>query len=257
MPKPVQESFDVLTTAKEKINAILKVDPNSVMTLLAINTLFERIEARLRLFGSVADPVAEQAKGNPLQPMKTFMGKIITRTKPLDRSLTTPKQEHVARIANLVDQLEVGILKLNPHSILKAYTSPDSLLVLRGLAKRAGMADFKERAIDVKFIADIKNALNIRLKVQEKIELQDTGDVENELQEDRLQQIVKEENTWPANREEVSQEAKHRSAVTMGLKDVGEVKTVKEEEIPPLMTEEKQPAANTTTTKNNPQQKSR
>lgn len=68
-----------------------------------------------------------------------------------------PKELERRLFADKVDRLQLAIFKLDDKAILESYQQEQH--VIRGVAKRAGLEDFKEAAVNEEFLGRIRVAL--------------------------------------------------------------------------------------------------
>lgn len=161
MAKPVQESLQAITTAKNTVNKLL-TGTEHVNQLLEINGLFRRLETRLQFMGAVTEPETFKAKTSGKEefpPITSFMGEKIVREKKISSDDLNPDETRKANFRDKVNKLYGTILNLTPHIVLNSYTMADDILVLRGVAKLAGIEDYKERELTAAFVEDIKKAI--------------------------------------------------------------------------------------------------
>ena len=81
MAKPVQEAQALLKESQKQINALL-AGPEHVHNLLNINSLFDRISARLTYMGGILEPEKKDPSAPPqFPPITHFMGEKIVKTE--------------------------------------------------------------------------------------------------------------------------------------------------------------------------------
>lgn len=158
MAKPVQESLSLLTKTQQDINSLLKgVDMGA--NLLSINAKFSEIKARLEFMGAVAEPESvKQNTDEMFPPITNFMGEKILLTKTSSADLNPGKNEKdvfLKKVEKLYDTLPA----YSSEQLLKSYVTASDLLILRGVAKKAGVPDYKESPLTIQFIEKIKAAV--------------------------------------------------------------------------------------------------
>lgn len=163
MANPVQESLKVLTEANQKIQKLL-TGTEHVHQLLEINTLFRRIHTRLVFMGAVTEPEHKSQNGATMEfkPITNFMGEEIRPAKKVTQSDINPDEARRQQFLSKVDKLYSEFLTLTPAIVLNAYTIPEDVLVVRGVAKRAGVRDFQEKKMSVAFMEEIAQAINAK-----------------------------------------------------------------------------------------------
>ena len=164
MSKPVQQSVSVIQGAKKQVNNLLS-SPEFVHNRLELNSLFDRILTRLKFMGATLEPEQKEQTGFP--PIKNFMGEKIVKTARVAVGDLNPKEAEKKVYLDKVNSLYDSFLQTDPSSILKNYTIPEDVLVIRGVAKRAGVEGYDKRELNVSFIEDI--ALAIEVKEEERL----------------------------------------------------------------------------------------
>lgn len=173
MAKPVQESLSIIKEAQTKVNDQLK-DSEHVHQLLEINTLFRRLQTRLEFMGAVTEPeVNNSSKTDMFPPIKKFMGETIVRSSGGDKNDAKPGDDVKERFRQKVQMLHDSLVETTAEVILRAYTSEEDLLVIRGVAKKVKLEGFDTKPINEEFIKAVKEAqmqLADNLKKQQQID---------------------------------------------------------------------------------------
>lgn len=156
MAKPIQDSISIVTEARKKVNELFK-DSGLINSLPEMNGLFDRMLTRLKFMGGTLEPksVEEPTGPDPFPPITNFMGEDIRRPENKIAADLNPaaaeKQLYLDKVQNLYSKLPT----MNPESILKSYVIPEDILVLRGVAKRAGVANYETAELNTEFIGAI------------------------------------------------------------------------------------------------------
>lgn len=173
MPKPVQELLQATDKLQRDFKRLL-TGTEMVNSLLEFDNFFQRIKFRLTSMGAVTEPDIIKKEANEFPPITNFMGEDLTNGKQeILKDLIRPKEAEKQAFLYAVEKLYNELPTANPHSIINAYTLPEHILILRGVAKRAGVADYETRPMTVQFLEDI--ILGIGIKEEEK-KLQGTVD---------------------------------------------------------------------------------
>lgn len=168
MSKPVQECLNIVAEAKNKCIQLLTGTPH-VNNILELNALFTRIETKLTYMGAVTEPdlATKSLEQQMFQPITNFMGEEIVVSKPINKAQLSPKQDEVLKFQNDVTALYAGIRTMEPGQVLRAHPLPEHILIVRGVAKRAGVDDFASAVWNEKFIEDIQLAIELKEEVNE------------------------------------------------------------------------------------------
>ncbi len=153
--------MEVVESCQRAVNKILS-DPQLIQNLLPINASFRQIKSRLAFVGGVLEPEVNKASTPEFPPITNFMGEDISRPSPLVSADINPTEAKRQDFLAKVDRLEKDLPGMPTHVVLNAYTRKEDVLVLRGVAKRAGVAEFDKKEITVAFIEEIVVALQKR-----------------------------------------------------------------------------------------------
>lgn len=166
MSTPIEQAYGLVSDAKQEVNELLK-GTEHVGNLLYLNGLFDRILTRLKFSGGVSEP-AKQTQKVTFPPITNFMGEEIKGPETLKAADLNPddaaKREYLAKVERLYG--EIG--QISAETIVNSYTIPGDISVLRGVAKKAGVAGYKDAAITVDFVKSIVNAITKRTDAAKK-----------------------------------------------------------------------------------------
>lgn len=140
----------------------------------------------------------ESTTDNPLlntTVVHKIMGKEVGGSRrPVTSAMLTPSKDDTARFVAQVNDLYAGFLALKDRDIISIVGKPGGIALIRGVAKKAGLADWEARdssEIDVAFFADIRSGIrqnNISSELNASIDaelqhvdaVEDTDDEEQE-----------------------------------------------------------------------------
>jgi hypothetical protein len=159
--KPIKAANQAVADCKQIVNKLLS-GPQHVHQLLTINQFFDRIKTRLNFMGGMLE-AEKPTPGSPVEekhpPIKSFMGRKIQRKEGSPSAELDPNAAQKKAFLDKVEKLFDTIEKIPTNTLLNSYSRPDDVIVLRGVAKRAGLQGFDKRPIDVKFIDDVREAV--------------------------------------------------------------------------------------------------
>lgn len=158
MSQPVQQSLQVVKAARAEVNKIL-TGTEGGLQLLELNNFFQRIETRLVFMGAVTEPDNVKAIKDDHPPITSFMGKKVEIRKGTSAQDIKLDDDEKKIFLAKVDKLWANIHSLGSESVLNAYTQPGDVLVLRGVAKRAGIEDFEKQELNISFVDQIKKGV--------------------------------------------------------------------------------------------------
>jgi len=162
MSQPIQDSLQKIKQAQVEVNKNLS-DTDYRGNLLEINSLFQRLIARLVFMGAIENP-DDKPQDRKLQPMTRFMGRDVKQDKTSAADLD-PNEHMKQQYLQKVNKLYESIQFTAPSIILNAYTMTDDVMVLRGVAKKAGVEGFESKELNQDFIEEIQ--FNIAAKIEE------------------------------------------------------------------------------------------
>lgn len=153
MSQAIQDSLQKIKQTQMEVNKSLG-ETDYRGNLLEINSLFQRLIARLVFMGGIENPDSAPKETN-LQPATRWMGRDIKQDKTTAADLNPDAEARKIFLAK-VDKLYEQISFMQPSIILNSYTISDDIMVIRGVAKRAGVKDFESRELNTAFIEDIQ-----------------------------------------------------------------------------------------------------
>jgi hypothetical protein len=154
----IKQAADLLVETKEEVLVILSGDEHSSLSL-AVGPQLQAIINRL-YFMSGFTPEVITAPVDQFPPITNFMGEEIKLKKILTVEDSNPTDVERSIFLSKVENLYVEIVSLAPDGILNAYTLPEDVLVLRGVAKKAGVEGYDEKEINLAFIEAIATAIH-------------------------------------------------------------------------------------------------
>lgn len=175
MPTPIQDAYQLVDQTQSQVQQLLS-GPEHNRNLLSINTNFRIIKEHLKFMGGILEPQAEQAKTKSrFPPITNFMGKEIKRAN-VGVEDTAPTDDAKSRFLAKVNKLYNEIVGMNPEVIIKSYTQANDVLVLRGVAIRAGVSDKNDtREITKEFVEEIQFAIIEKAETAEEMEAIDNA----------------------------------------------------------------------------------
>lgn len=152
-----------LMTQAAELTLKFKEDMKGLLAGTEFNNIFIQADAqtqqilnRLNHLSGVAPTTAPLVQ---FKPMTDFMGEKIIGPKQVTKEDYTAGPDDFRVFKGRVDRLKAELPTLHNSAILNGYTLPEDQLVVRGVAKIAGVENFEEREIDEKFIEEIRKGL--------------------------------------------------------------------------------------------------
>lgn len=161
MSKAIQDSLQKIKQAQVEVNKNL-ADTDYRGNLLEINSLFQRLIARCVFMGGIENP-DDKPKNRTLQPMTRFMGRDVKQDKTSAADLN-PAEHEKQQYLQKVNKLYESIQFTAPSIILNSYTMIDDILVLRGVAKKAGVGGYETKELNQAFVEEIQFAIAAKIE---------------------------------------------------------------------------------------------
>jgi hypothetical protein len=179
---PIEQTSEMLSFANDSAKELLSGNPS--VLLLVTSNLTQLINKLNFMTGrqTASTPAVEHP------PITNFMGEEITYANKINKADLTPAQADREAFIDKVERLYTQFDTITPQGLLNSYTLPEDQLVIRGVAKRAGVEDYEDRTIDEDFIEDIAIAIN-----NKKADDAQQAEIERQLQNDQQKsQVTKE-----------------------------------------------------------------
>lgn len=155
MSQKLLDAIKILTAAKvEATETIKEADEHGHLTII-IGTNMERLINQLAFVAGVSIGSTEKVD---FPPVTNFMGEEITVPKPIKEEDYSVDEFEVKSFVDKVNRLYNEIESIAPEGVLNSYTIPEDQMVLRGVAKKAGVEGYEDRVINESFINDIVTA---------------------------------------------------------------------------------------------------
>jgi hypothetical protein len=158
------DAADLLEDARNQVLELLSDRPNLT---LQVKTSMNLLINRLRTLGGTKKLASETKQ---FEPVTSVMGVPVSRA-PLEKNIAieemTPAELERKNFIDKVNKLQANIFTLTNEQILDAYKVEP--LVLRGVARRAGLDHFKTAEINGTFLDEIREGLRAQEKGMEEI----------------------------------------------------------------------------------------
>lgn len=159
MSQAIQDSLQKIKQTQMDVNKSL-AETDYRGNLIEINSLFQRLIARLVFMGAVENPT-DGPQERKLEPMTRFMGRDIKQDKTTAADLN-PQQAEIDAYLKKVDKLYEQIIFMQPSIILNSYTMENDVMVLRGVAKKAGVEGSESKKLNEMFVEEIQIAIKAK-----------------------------------------------------------------------------------------------
>lgn len=151
----IETAIKLLVDTKEELSELLG-DENHLLMVNFISN-FDRMIGRL-------DFISSRSSMTPLgqvdfPPITNFMGEELNVTKKVDVEELEPDDSDRAKFAQKVSDLQKNLPAISNEKILESYVVKEDQLVIRGVAKRAGLPNYKEAEINGTFLDEIRQGL--------------------------------------------------------------------------------------------------
>lgn len=147
----IKKAFAILQKAKSDVEKTLSAKEHSTL-LLGITAGFNKISNKLAFLSGVN---INQDSKRKFDPITNFMGEDLSIPEPIKEDDLSPSEKEKAVFISKVDKLYASIDTIAIDGLLNDYKLPEDVLVIRGIAKRAGVEGYEDKEISVKFIEEI------------------------------------------------------------------------------------------------------
>lgn len=160
----LEQASDLLKEAGDQIEAL--IGEEHPMIALGISAALRPLIARLGHLGG--GQVQNLNKPIESTPVTNLFGQKIKGPKLVEpEEIVDPKELERKLFAAKVDRLQEGIFLNDNAAILDSYKGEQG--VVRGVAKRAGLEDFKDATITGEYLDKIREGLNARVEAETKL----------------------------------------------------------------------------------------
>lgn len=187
-PTAIEQVISLLRDAREQSEKLLT---NNSQNALQLAITFDLNKLINRLSFMSGTPIAHnQREVMDFPPVTNFMGEEIVRAEVITEEVLEPHEDAKKIYVDKVDALEQTLPTMSNEDILNAYTTVENVAVLRGVAKRASVEDYKEKELTVEFVEEIRSGLQLKAttaKTEKQIDTTATsGEAETILNKEQL-----------------------------------------------------------------------
>jgi len=151
-----KKAASIINNAKKDAVKILNQGGHGTLAI-TISSNLEQVVNRLNFITGTS---MRGEKAPKFKPVTNFMGEDITLPTPVKQEDLTPDQAERKSFLDKVEKLYMQFNTIPPEGILKDYTLPEDVVVIRGVAKRAGVEGYEDRPMDVAFMKDIAEGID-------------------------------------------------------------------------------------------------
>lgn len=152
---PLKQVVAIISKAKVDINELLSAKEHH-MLLIGLNANLDKMANRVNFLSGSSVSTTGQAH---FPPVTNFMGEEITLPKAIEKDDLEPGEADRLTFIDKVERLYAEFLSIPIDGILNAYTIPEDQLVVRGVAKKAGIEGYADREFTVKFMEEIAEGI--------------------------------------------------------------------------------------------------
>ena len=150
----VRDAVAILTQSREAALEILKSEESLSSVVITVengmNTLVNRLHFQLG-----ESPIV--AGTTEFKPLTKLDGVSFIQEEPAEAVI--PDKSEIEILSDRIMELEKQLPGLANDQILKAYKTKADKLIIRGLAKKAGVPEFESAKIDEAFMEAIRNGI--------------------------------------------------------------------------------------------------
>ncbi len=166
----VKEAADLLSGTTKGLSEMLQHPELQGLKRRLISQI-NKASAHLQGAAGIYTPNANMVEVNEIistfQPLESVGGEPLARVMPVNADDLDVKQEAKERFIQKRDDLFLRFPDMVITQIFALMNEPDGQILIRSVAKMAGLPDFREREIDVEFIDAVQKLISGQLEVNE------------------------------------------------------------------------------------------
>ena len=164
----------MLTETRDKLLDLLK--DNDVLKI----RVKSQLELLINQFNFITGHRSAEAPRTIFPEQTEFMGAPLNTPEQVKAEDLTPKELERKMFAEKVDRLEAAIKAgtLSNEAIIEANPNPSDKLVIRGVAKRAGLENYRDGEVNLQFLEDIREGFKSQEEFETKVK-QEKAQIEN------------------------------------------------------------------------------
>lgn len=166
----VKEASELLSGTVQGLSEMLQHPELQGLKRRLISQI-NKAKAHLQGAAGIYTPNANMQEVNEIisgfQPLESVGGEPLARVMPVNADDLDVKQEAKDRFILKRDDLFLRFPELGANHIFSLMKEPDGTILIRSVAKMAGLPDFREREIDVEFISEVQKLITGQLEVSE------------------------------------------------------------------------------------------
>lgn len=153
----LEQAASIISDAREALKSLLETEHN--ILFVGMNARLTQMQNQLA-FASGSDLVS--AAPAKFEPVTDFMGEKIERAKKIEASDLSPKEMEKKLLQDKINSLQKELPNLTNEQILESYMNDQ--IVIRGIAKRAGLDNYRDSEINSTFLDEIRTGFNQQAK---------------------------------------------------------------------------------------------
>lgn len=153
---PIVQAHQLLVDTKAELLAILHGEEHG-FTVITIGAGFDRMINQLSFLSANLTTTDKTIPEFP--PVTEFMGERLLTPVKVETVETTPTEDKKAAFLEKVNNLQANLDTLDDDKIIEDYVTKEDIQAIRGVAKRAGLEDYKNATIDAAYLKLIRAGL--------------------------------------------------------------------------------------------------
>lgn len=157
-----QEKFaaaaDAISSCRDEVKVLIEGEGHASITVnTGLTVLVDRMNflaGRKQGIGNVAHASTQ------LQPITEFMGDDIKKAPAVRQEELSPEEERRQQFLAKVEKTEETLKDRDNKDILESLVTDEDKLVIRAVAKRAGVEDYKDAEINDDFLDFVRKAMD-------------------------------------------------------------------------------------------------
>lgn len=167
----ITRTIEVLQQAKADANKILSENTELSSVKLSVMAGIDKPLAQLRsLIGMHVSTAATEAPVLEIKPVKSMFGKPVEKRKPITGEILNPTAQQQQEFLKKRNDLYDRFLEMTDDQVFAYEKEPNGELLIRSVAKKSGLDNFRDAKINTVFLEQIRSA--IKKQAEKKLAVQ-------------------------------------------------------------------------------------
>lgn len=156
----ITRTIEVLQQAKADAAKILSENAELSSVKLTVTAGIDKPLAQLRsLIGMHVTTITAEAPVLEIKPVKSMFGKPVKERKAVTEEILNPSEQQKNEFLGKRDELYNRFLEMTDEQVFAYANEPNGKIIIRSVAKKSGLDNYKDAALNVLFLEQIRSAI--------------------------------------------------------------------------------------------------